>query len=376
MDTQKAKELLHKYSMNTCTSEEKAYVETWFLKALDEAKADSLSPDYLKKEKEIYSRLPKAPGLKRQKLWPLATAASIILVVIASLYYTDFKFDKSEQNILAAGDLPAGKNGATLTLSSGKRIILSDAANGELIKESGVSIVKTASGELIYKITGGANGPIQFNTLTTAKGQQYQILLPDGTSAWLNAASSLRFPLTFSGLNERMVVLEGEAFFSVKHNNRQPFRVLTKGQMVEDIGTQFNVNSYEEEQFTKTTLIEGSASVSSQFPGQKVTKIVLNPGQQAVLTSMGQLQVNKVDTIEAIAWKNGVFVFNNESIESIMRKISRWYNVEVRYQGEASTEEFSGAISRSKSIVQVLKMLEYSKSVHFKIEERRITVMP
>ncbi len=332
---------------------------------------DKMGPEFKLQDAEH-----QVPVKKLKPYHLIAAAAAVLIVVAAGMFFYQRMDDQGPvSGLTAAQDLPAGKITATLTLANGKKIALSDAANGQLAKESGVSILKTASGQLVYKITGDAKGTVQFNTLRTARGQQYQVILPDASVVWLNAASSLRFPSTFAGLKERQVVLDGEAYFRIKHNVKQPFRVLTKGQLVEDIGTEFNINSYSEEDYTRTTLIEGSAKVASQFPGQRVTEVVLKPGLQTALTNKGLLQVSKADTVEAIGWRNGVFIFNNEPIESVMRKISRWYDVDINYQGRISKEEFSGVISRFKSIGQVLAMLEYSNTVHFKVEGRRITVM-
>jgi ferric-dicitrate binding protein FerR (iron transport regulator) len=192
--------------------------------------------------------------------------------------------------------------------------------------------------------------------------------LPDGSKVWLNSASSLRFPAFFSG-NTREVELNGEAFFDVAKNPDMPFKVVTKDQIVEVLGTQFNINSYSDEESFKTTLIEGSVKVI-----YKDRVILLNPGQQ-FQPSLKSSKVIEANTEEVTAWKDGYFLFKDEDIQSIMRKISRWYNVEVSYSGEIPDVGFGGNISRSKGIDEVLNVLQLTDAVHFKVEGRRITVM-
>jgi transmembrane sensor len=192
--------------------------------------------------------------------------------------------------------------------------------------------------------------------------------LPDGSKVWLNSASTLRFPALFSG-NTREVELNGEAYFDVAKNPNKPFKVITKDQIVEVLGTQFNINSYSDEETFKTTLIEGSVKII-----YKDRVVLLSPGQQ-FQPSMKSSKVIEADTEEVTAWKNGYFLFKDEDIQSIMRKVSRWYNVDVNYSGNIPDVGFGGNISRSKDINEVLNVLQLTNAVHFKVEGRRITVM-
>jgi transmembrane sensor len=212
-----------------------------------------------------------------------------------------------------------------------------------------------------------------YNTIETPKGGQYRIDLPDGTMVWLNAGSSLRYPNRFAG-QERKVALTGEAYFEVAKNKQMPFRVVSGKQVVEVLGTHFNINAYTDEASVKTTLLEGSVNVLLQETHQSE---LLNPGQQAVVKYNGSsIVVQPVKVEEAVAWKNGYFMFVDADLESIMRQLARWYDVEVAYEGNLGSLKFGGMVSRSKSIAQTLRILELTGNVRFKVAGRRVTVMP
>lgn len=379
MDTQGAKELIEKYTRAECTAEERALVETWFLKALDEAEADFSSPDYSSKEKEIYARLPSAAPLKVQLWKRIAVAASIVIGLTAALYFYAVRTATNNSSQLAMREIPAGKSGATLTLANGRKIVLSSAANGELAKEAGVSISKTANGQLIYTVTEKSNSSLQFNTLSTAKGQTYQIILPDQSVVWLNAASTLKYSSSFVSAKSRIVQLSGEAYFEIAKvystdKGRLPFIVQTKKQTVEVLGTHFNVNAYDDELNTKTTLLEGRVKI--QAPGKQglAKGLILKPGQEAA--SDGQrTKVSAAETDAAIGWKNGDFVFNGEDFKSAMKKIARWYDIEVVYESQEDADiQLDGWVSRKSNLSIVLKRIESTGKVHFKIEGRRLIV--
>ncbi|HTM97850.1 MAG TPA: FecR domain-containing protein, partial [Pedobacter sp.] len=253
---------------------------------------------------------------------------------------------------------------ATLTLADGKSIILGDAQNGKLADQEGGSVFKTANGELVYNAENDRGEKIVQNLLTIPRGGYYTLTLADGTKVWLNAASSLKYPTDFVG-NERVVELVGEGYFEVAKRKNQPFKVVTNQQVVEVLGTHFNVNAYDDENVTSTTLLEGSVKVAGR---------VLKPGQQASLKN-GHISINEVDTEEAVAWVNNNFNFNNEDLGSIMRKISRWYDVEVVCPNDLEQLEFIGKVSRTKNIKDVINIIEETNAVHLKIEGRRITVM-
>ncbi|MCF8453801.1 MAG: FecR family protein [Pedobacter sp.] len=313
--------------------------------------------------------------------YQVAVAASILAVLSIGLYFysnrtidTHVAISESE-TIKEKSIIKPGGDKAVLTLSDGSKIILEDAKKGLLANQAGVSIQKTADGELLYSFAKNVNSvsealseEVIYNKIETPYGGKYQINLPDGSKVWLNSASTLRFPALFSG-NTREVELNGEAYFDVAKNPNKPFKVITKDQIVEVLGTQFNINSYSDEETFKTTLIEGSVKII-----YKDKVVLLSPGQQ-FQPNMNSSKVIEADTEEVTAWKNGYFLFKDEDIRSIMRKISRWYNVEVNYSGNIPDVGFGGNISRSKDINEVLNVLQLTNAVHFKVEERRITVM-
>lgn len=314
-----------------------------------------------------------------RSLWyRLGIAASIFIALSVGLFY--YLDEPAVQPLLTIDQTPKhapivpGGNKAILTLSDGSRIILDHAKNGVLANQAGVSIQKTSDGELLYQFSKTHDAENQvvedilYNKIETPKGGKYQVNLPDGSIVWLNSASILRFPALFSG-NTREVELTGEAFFDVAKNKNKPFKVITKDQIVEVLGTRFNINSYGDEETIKTTLIEGSVKII-----YKNKVVLLSPGQQ-FQPNESKSRVIEADTEEVIAWKNGYFLFKDENIHSIMRKLSRWYDVEVTYQGEIPEYGFGGNISRSKDITEVLDALQLTNAVHFKIEGRRITVM-
>jgi ferric-dicitrate binding protein FerR (iron transport regulator) len=270
-------------------------------------------------------------------------------------------------------DIAPGGSKAILTLADGSEVVLEDASNGDITKQKNVTISKTKNGQLVYRVGGDAqpaeNKIPAFNTIKTPVGGQYRVVLSDGTKVWLNSGSSIKFPVTFIG-NERSVEIEGEAYFEVARDKKRPFKVLSDNQVVEVLGTHFNVNAYRDEPNIKTTLAEGSVKVSSDGISNTII-----PGQQIRLSRKSHaMNIVAVDTDAATSWKDGLFVFNDEGIHSIMRKISRWYGVDVVFQNDIN-EKFGGVISRFENVSQVLKILEVTETIHFKIEKRRIIVM-
>lgn len=329
---------------------------------------------------EIQNELETIPTFAPRLWYQLGIAAGILLLIATSLF---FYTNRTPVNKLAlklvepkkAVAILPGDDKAILTLSDGTEIILEHAKNGILANQAGVSIQKTSDGKLLYSFSNSANTVtpktkenIIYNKIETPIGGKYQVNLPDGSKVWLNSSSSLRFSALFNG-DTREVELSGEAYFDVSKNKSKPFRVITKDQIVEVLGTQFNINSYSDEGPIKTTLIEGSVKII-----YKDKVVLLSPGQQFQPKELVTAVV-EADTEEVVAWKDGYFVFKNEDIKSIMRKLSRWYNVEVSYSGNIPEVGFGGNISRSKDISEVLDVLQLTNAIHFKVEGRRITVM-
>jgi transmembrane sensor len=309
----------------------------------------------------------------------LAVAAAVlVLLSVAMLFYIN-KDKLTEKKLPALGlnDVLPGGNKATLTLADGRMINLDSAGTGAIASQSGLTIEKTTDGQLIYNVTGGVapsdngtTGTLGHNTISTPKGGQYKVNLPDGSTVWLNAASSLRYPILFAA-DERSVELTGEAYFEIAKDKNRPFLVHSKQQTVEVLGTHFNISSYPDEESTLTTLLEGSVKVVNTI---HKNMLILKPGQQSQVDAETTM-ATKVDAEESIAWKNGFFVFNEESIPSVMRKISRWYDLEVVYEGNVNDNDLKGTVPRFKNLSEVLETLELTRLVHFKIEGRRITVI-
>lgn len=370
MEKEELKALFKKYHEGKCTEEEKALLEAWYLQ-FNEHDIDISQRKVRAIGDKIFMELPGNHTTFLKIGVRLAAAAAIIGIVLTVTLKLALPPVKPVK-VANTNEIAPGKNMAILTLSNGKKINLSSAVNGQLATQSGIQILKTANGQITYKITGGigTSGDIKTNNITVPKGGQWQVILPDGSKIWLNSATSFSYPSIFEKQKERIVQLSGEAYFEVAKDKLHPFIVKTDKQTVEVLGTHFNINSYADEPSVKTTLAEGRVKVSSNTG--KTT--ILIPGQQSVLTN-GVIKTAAANIEEALAWKNGYFRFNDESVQSIMRKISRWYNIDVQYEGGVSDAGLNGKISRFKNISQVLSALEATKTVHFKVEGRRVTVL-
>ena len=358
LDTQQ-EELLEKYRQGTCSPEEAAAVKYLYNLASASAEEFSAGQNYQQVGDEIWGRLPVGGKVRTLNLFKtLSAIAAAILVISGSyLWYTN----RSVQNIRQAQhhDVGPGKNAATLTLADGRKIELTSDIKGELANESGAKITKTADGQLIYEIKDGDSAvPNAMNKLSTSKGESYQLRLPDGTMVWLNAASSISYPVSFSSAELREVELAGEAYFEVAKDKKRPFVVKTMRQQIRVLGTHFNVNAYADEPELKTTLLEGSIKLSLDEERNEGRGRILKPGEQAALTG-NQLSVAVVDVEQAVDWKNGDFIFQSEPLTALMRRVSRWYNVKVVYAQNVDKEgTFTGKVSRTKNISVLLRALQ------------------
>ncbi len=291
----------------------------------------------------------------------------MLIAGTAFLVYHSAKQTKNIEAALYSNDVAPGKQGATLTLANGQKILINDALTGSIASQAGVKISKAANGQIIYEVTDQHSARLEYNTLSTTQGEQTQVLLPDGSVVFLNAASSLRYPTSFAKQTNRKVSLKGEGYFEIFKDKAHPFIVATDRQEVKVLGTHFNIYAYGDEKNTLTTLLEGSIQINNGT--------VLKPGQQADLRQSGSLEVRDVESADAIAWKDGIFIFE-EDLGSIMRKVSRWYNVKVEYQDEhLKALTFGGRISRFDNVSQVFRLLQKAGDVRFKIEGRNVTVM-
>lgn len=312
-------------------------------------------------------------------------AAILLLIAGTAIYlYTSSPLWRRSPEITQTNntgqpqDIPPGGSKALLTLSDGSVIVLDSASIGNIAQQGGTKILKVDAGSLAYQ-GNDLSGQTAYNTISTPRGGQYQIVLPDGSKVWLNAASSIKFPTAFTG-NERVVEMTGEAYMEIAANAKQSFVVKAGGTVIQVLGTSFNVNAYEDESSVRTTLIRGSVRLSAVgiSSGRPAGSVILKPGQQAdVLQGPDKkIQVQAAPDMEqTLAWKNGFFIFNDVTIQAVMRQLARWYDLEVVYEGNVD-QLFHATIPRNVPISRILKALELTKSVRFKIDGRKVTVMP
>ncbi len=352
---------------------------------MDPYHADAILKQILQKEKENnpYAKqlTPRFSSVSSQMMrWSVAAAAVVGILILLSIIFLTKKplpVNNTSEGTIAANDIKPGGNKATLTLANGKVIVLDSVHNGVLANQRAGNVVKVSAGLLKYDQSSIINpqSSAEYNMITTPLGGQYQIILSDGSKVWLNAGSSLKFPVAFSE-KERKVFVSGEAYFEIAQNAQTPFivHILSgKGQpegVIQVLGTDFNINAYNDAPSVKTTLVDGSVKVLNGD-----NKQLLLPGEQAEMQDNGSIKVNKnINLDEIIAWKNGLFDFEGNDIEEVMNQIAKWYNVEVNYAA-IPPAHFVGTISRNVNIPEVLKMLEMTGAAHFKVEGRTVTVM-
>ncbi len=381
--------LLQNYTAGTASPSEKAELLDWFGMSEDDGAFQSYVQKLLsefpaeKRENVDWERIFVEILAKREerpvsvqiyrmnfiRKWGWVAAAVVVLICSGTYFIIN---RTNEKPTIAAikykGDVQPGHNGAILHLSNGNKIVLDSAQDGKVATQGSIQAVKV-NGALKYT---GHTSELLYNTVSTDRGRRWQLTIPDGTKVWLNSASSIRYPLSFPG-KERVVEITGEAYMEVAHNAKQPFKIKVGDQVIEDIGTSFNVDAYGDEPAIMTTLFEGSIKVFAHGSTQLV-----KPGQQTMVANVGgSIGLNSNVNLEnVIAWKNGFFAFQDADIKAVMHQLSRWYNVEVKYEGNISKEEFNGKIGQGLSLAQVLKILEKT-GVHFKIEEdKRIVILP
>lgn len=300
-----------------------------------------------------------------------AAAAAIFGLLLAGTWKFASRHQHRFPALAAAKPSMPGAAQPVLILGDGSRVSLDSVANGTIARQGNARIVKLANGQVAYQLTGNDNNNILYNTMQTPHGCMYQLTLPDGSRVWLNAASSIRYPTAF-GADSRQVEVTGEAFFDIVKDDRKPFTV-TAGQLnIQVLGTSFNVMAYPDETTIRTTLVQGAVNVSNGSARQ-----LLQPGEQASITATGgPFRISKPNLEEILSWKNGEFYFQDTHIQTIMREVARWYNVEVSYEGDMSGITLSGIVSRNEPVAQLLKALEMTKVVRFRMEENRIVVSP
>jgi len=375
--TSKEMQWLLSYLENSEDTELKQLMQKHFLGDLE--KSRGISPEASRKLfKAIHDKIESESKSKKRRVIPLrriAIAASVIGLLLVSVFLLNDKIGKkgiakSEINPRRfKNDVLPGSDKATLTLADGSTIVLDDAQNGTLAQQGNSKIIKHDGG-ISYDLTNKNSNEIVYNTITTPKGGQYQLELPDGSQVWLNATSSIHFPTSFAG-NERRIEISGEAYFEIAKNPNMPFIVSVNNAEVQVLGTHFNINAYNDEDNVKTTLLEGSV----KFVNDGNINI-LKPGQQAQLTKDGMTKVvSDVDVNGVVAWKNGMFDFENAGIETVMRQLSRWYDVDIEYKGKTD-DLFIAEMRRNIKLSDALKALELTGKVKFDIEGKKIIVMP
>ena len=302
-------------------------------------------------------------------------AAALLFITISGVYFWYRPGSPPTQvaeinhaSFVAKKTVVPGGNKAVLTLADGSTITLDSTTKGALTTQGNVRIVKLNTATLAYKPGAREEEKVAYNTLSTPDGGQYQLILPDGTKVWLNASSSIHFPTAFSG-KERDVSVTGEVYFEVAKNTAMPFKITVRDMEVQVFGTHFNIMAYDDESAIKTTLLEGSVKITKGGFDK-----MLVPGQQSMINERGDIIVADADIEEVMAWKNGWFQFNAYDIKTVMRQIARWYDVEIVYEGKVPSGHFSGLVSRSNDISQVLKIMQ-AAGVRFKIDGRKLMVL-
>ncbi|WP_052266106.1 FecR family protein [Pedobacter kyungheensis] len=373
MESAVLKHLIDGYEKGTLTREESDKLEEWF-QSLNFDHGDSVpasAKDGL--EEELYEkfkqRLKTQTNTHTRKLYTrILAAASILIVVSAGLIFNQYRLSSN-----AADRFLSKQNGVNPQINAVKHHAVLKFANGQEM------VLGAERKGLISYVDSTGNRDNRLSSIITPNGIQFHVILADGTGVWLNASSSLTFPVSFNGQNNRSVVLKGEAYFEVAKNKQQPFLVnvvstSTSGNdaLVKVLGTHFNIKAYADEPEIKTTLIEGAVELSN-----KTNHAYLKPGEQGTVhPGLNQIGLKSVDAQSAMAWKNGNFVFVKEDIRSVMRQIARWYDLEIIYQGDFEGMEFTGTISKYENAAKVLEMLAQTETIKFKLEGRRVTLMP
>jgi transmembrane sensor len=408
------RELAAKWMDGTITPEEKDRFEKWY-NGFDFAKCElvdhwanhpgQIEKQILQKLQASMSEIEEEPDipvthihdLKRSSRWWMAAASVLLLIGAGSSFF--YMRNRAGAGAAAArantagqtlaGDVAPGHYGAVLTLSNGSNIVLDSAGNGQIATQ-GTSQVQIENGAVVYEKAksvepataspataspataspAAAPQAVLYNTMTTPRGRQIRLILPDGSKVWLNAASTIHYPTAFNG-KERAVELSGEAYFEIAKDETKPFVVSASGMHVQVLGTEFNLMAYSDEAKINTTLVDGAVRILTA-----TTNLVLHPDEQASLaTNANRLTVSRPNMKEVLAWKEGRFRFDGANITTIMRQVARWYDVDIEYRGALPTNEFNGSISRAEYVNKILGALERTGNVHFNLEGRKIIVM-
>lgn len=395
MDKKSILTLLDRYLKSQSNTKEKEKLDEFFEENSNSIKASKSIENVSKLEDKIFNyiqfgikeQVKKESTLNRMPYLQIAASVLVIFLFSTTIYFYRSSLDSSNTKLPKANgvakmeDKQPAKNIAILTLGNNSQIVLDEASNGEIAQESGVRILKTDKGELVYKITNSnklsTNDLNKYNTISTPMGGKFKVILPDGSLVVLNAASTLKYPVHFDK-KFRKVSFTGEAYFEIakladKRKKRVPFYVYSNDQIVEVLGTHFNINSYDNEEYSKTTLLEGSVKIINEKSA--VPAKILKPGQQAVIKRGDvQTKIMIADEAQALAWKEGYFLFKNTNIKDVVNELERWYNVDIQYEDKMEFENITGYISRNVKISSVLKMLQLSGIVNYEISGSKIII--
>jgi len=310
------------------------------------------------------------PERKIHSLFRWVAAASVLAFITVTCYLFTRNYKQSVQDIAQHKEgnvISPGGNKARLTLSNGSTILLNSMDTGTIAEQGNTKIIKTDSGKLFYAANGENESANSMNTLTTPRGGVFQLTLPDGTKAWLNASSSITYPTAFNN-KQRTVSVTGEVYFDVAKNSRKPFRVQVNDMSIDVLGTEFNVNAYANEQVVKTTLLNGSVKVT----GAKQA-LMIEPGEQAQYNKNKLVAAKNEDIEQVVAWKNGYFNFKNADLPTVMRQLERWYNIDVQYEGEMPQRRFQGELPRNLELSAILKVLT-DMNIKYTLNERTLLI--
>ncbi|WP_342332592.1 FecR family protein [Pedobacter sp. FW305-3-2-15-E-R2A2] len=369
MDNRQINDLLDKLALESFNAKEEQQALMYIHKFNSDSSTGLTDDEFFKAESEMWEVINRSSRPNHFRWFRNYAAAAVATIIFAAgLYYYTSSSLGGTNLVSYTRDIPAGKDGATLTLGNGKKIAISEASVGLLVDDPDITITKTDNGMIVYKVKSSYGDVTEYNTLETSNGQQSQIILPDNSKVFLNAGSSIKYPSSFSHLKERRVELSGEAYFEISKDKNHPFIIKSNHQDVKVLGTHFNINSYGNERATKTTLIEGSVLINNKY--------ILKPGELAI-NSDGKWDVMPADIDLELAWKNNDFYFRETAMENVMKQIARWYNIEVEYSDpRLKSITISGIISRTKPISIVLETLGAAGKMRFKIDGRNVTAMP
>jgi len=319
----------------------------------------------------------------RMSFWKRVAVAASIMILLGTGMFLLLNKPRSvrRESSNVNRNIPApDRTRASITLADGRTIYIDSLDNGQILSQNNIIATKSSDGKIVYSREDGkaVSQREVYNTLSNPRGSKViDLILSDGSHVWLNSGSSITYPVAFIG-NERKVTMTGEAYFEIKHNDKQPFYVSGNGWGVRDLGTAFNINAYSDEPNIRVTLTEGKAQVENKSPIGNLQSAVLKPGQQSSIQypASSISVISDVDIEQVLAWKDNRFIFSGDNIQSVMRQLARWYDVDIVYEGQVSMDEFVGVISRSRyeNISAILDVLEKTRVVKFRIEGRKVIV--